>query len=348
MGMSVINTHPSIKRKEISSARSPRLLDQVRSVLRTRHYAGRTEKTYIYWIKRYVYFHGKRHPDTLGCRDIETFLTHLAVKDRVAATTQNQALCALLFLYREVLNIELDGRIEALRARRPKRLPVVLTHEEVFRIIDEMEGEYRHMALLLYGCGLRLNECLSLRVKEVDFGQRELMIRDTKGMKDRRVMLPEHLVEPLRKHLENVGKLHARDLKDGYGFTVLPFALDRKYPEANREWGWQFMFPATRLSPDPATGRLVRFHRHGSALQKALRKAVKRSGVDKSVHCHTFRHSFATHLLQNRYDIRTVQELLGHTSVKTTQIYTHVLNRGGLGVRSPLDDWMDKKRRVTG
>lgn len=334
----------SEKSKKFSSP-SP-LLEQIRATLRTKHYSPRTERTYIYWVKRYIYFHDKRHPNTLGSKDIERFLTHLALRERVAASTQNQAFCALLFLYRFVLHIELDEGMKALRARRPEHLPVVLTQEEVFRIIDRMEDEYKLMAQLLYGCGLRLNECLSLRVKEVDFGQRELLIRDAKGMKDRRVMLPESLVERLHDHLKKVRTVHGKDLENGDGYTTLPFALDRKYPEANREWGWQFVFPSSLLTTDPATGRLVRFHRHGSALQKKLREAVIRSQVDKSVHCYTFRHSFATHLLQNGYDPRTVQELLGHRSLKTTQQYLHVLNRGGLGVRSPMDDWMDRQKRL--
>jgi integron integrase len=344
--MSINNNHPEAKSNPHFTS-SPRLLDQVRHLLRTKHYAYRTEETYVYWIKRYIRFHGKRHPRELGSREVEGFLTHLAVHERVAASTQNQAFAAILFLYHQVLRIKLNDRINALRAKRPQRIPVVLAQEEIFRILNAMTGEYRLMAELLYGCGLRLNECLSLRVKDIDFCRRELLVRDPKGMKDRRVMLPETLTEPIQIHLTRVRSLHDRDLAGGQGYTVLPYALDRKYPGASREWGWQFVFPASMLTRDHVTSSPIRFHRHSSALQKALQEAVRRAGIEKPVHCHTFRHSFATHLLENGYDIRTVQELLGHASVKTTQIYTHVLNRGGLGVRSPLDEWLNRTSQQT-
>jgi integron integrase len=315
----------------------PRLLDRLRAVLRTKHYAYRTEKAYVFWVRRYVLFHGKRHPLELAEPEVEAFLTHLAMNRQVAATTQNQALCAILFLYRHVLGRPLQGRITALHARHPHRLPVVLTPQEVFRIIHAMDGVHQLQVQLLYGCGLRLQECLGLRVKDIDFEQRQILIRHAKGMKDRITMLPDALLRPLQEHLKKVKALHNRDLAQDYGAAPLPFALDRKYPGANREWIWQFVFPASRLCQDPRTGKPVRYHLHESTLQKALGVAVRRVRITKPVHCHTFRHSFATHLLQNGYDIRTVQELLGHKSVKTTQIYTHVLNRGGLGVRSPLD-----------
>lgn len=323
------------------NATKPKLLDQVRSVLRTRHYAYRTEKVYVYWIRRYIVFHDKRHPLDMAETEIETFLSDLAIKQKVSAACQNQAFSAILFLYRYVLNRPIEGRINALHAKRPSRLPVVLTPQETRLIINHLNGIYKLLAQILYGCGLRLNESLGLRVKDIDFGLRQLVIRDSKGMKDRITMLPNQLVQPLREHLTGVKQLHDEDLNNGFGETVLPFALARKYPNACREFGWQFAFPGTRLCRDPQSGRLVRYHRHESTLQKALRVAVKEVQISKPVHCHTFRHSFATHLLQNGYDIRTVQELLGHKSVKTTQIYTHVLNRGGLSVRSPLDTWTD-------
>ena len=319
----------------------------MRIAIRTKQYSYRTEETYVYWVKRYVVFHGKRHPKELGAHDIEQFLTHLAVEGKVAASTQNQAFFALLFLYRTVLHIELEERINALRAKTPHHLPVVLAREEVFRILNAMPDEFKLMAQLLYGCGFRLNECMALRVKDIDFSRCEVLVSDAKGKKDRRVMLPDALSEPLQTHLTVVKKQHAQDMDNGYGYTVLPHALDRKYPGASREWSWQFVFPSTRLTPDPMSGSPIRFHLHGSGLQKALREAVVRSDSTKAVHCHTFRHSFATHLLENGYDIRTVQELLGHASVKTPQIYTHVLNRGGMAVRSPFDDWMNRRSRET-
>ena len=321
------------------------LLTKIRQVIRTRHYAQGTEKTYVSWIKRFIHFHGKRHPHEMGVSEIEAFLTYLAVKAHVSASTQNQAFCAIVFLYRKVLYVELDGRIEALRAKRPKRRPSILTPEEVFRMLDELEDEYKIMAGLLYGCGLRIGECISLRVKEIDFGNRGIMVCDGKGMKDRLTMMPEDMVASLQTHLIKVKKIHDRDLINGYGYTVVPDALDRKYPKAPREWGWQFVFPATALCNDPKTGRLVRYHRHPSGLQKALRKAVIRSGIPKRVTCHTFRHSFATHLLQNGYDSRTVQEILGHKSLKTTEQYLHVLNRGKRFVRSPMDDWRERSHQ---
>ena len=315
-----------------------KLLDRVRDAIRRKHYSIRTEQAYVRWVKRYILFHGKRHPKDMGAPEIETFLTHLAVEDRVAASTQNQALQALLFLYRKVLRQNLDETIDAVRAKRPARLPTVLTKEEAGAVIGMLSGTHQLMARLLYGSGLRLMECVRLRVKDVDFAQKQIVVRDGKGMKDRVTMLPGVVVDPLRQHLQRVHALHERDLTLGYGSVYMPSALERKYPQAAREWIWQYVFPSRRLSKDPRTGATRRHHIHENTLQKAVKRATHMAGVNKRVTCHTFRHSFATHLLENGYDIRTVQELLGHKDVKTTMVYTHVLNRGGLAVRSPLDD----------
>jgi integron integrase len=273
----------------------------------------------------------------MGAPEIEAFLTHLAVKENVAASTQNQALSALLFLYREVIKQEVALITNSVRAQKPKRLPTVLTKEEVQKVIGLMRGTHQLMAKLLYGSGLRLMECVQLRVKDIDFGQRQIVVRDGKGITDRVTMLPNTLIEPLQEHLRRVKRLHEEDLAKGYGSVYLPFALGRKYPNADREWDWQYVFTSDILSKDPRTGIMRRHYLHETSLQRAVRTAAKRAGINKRVSCHTFRHSFATHLLQNGYDIRTVQELLGHKDVKTTMIYTHVLSRGGLAVRSPID-----------
>ncbi len=314
-----------------------KLLEQVSDVIRLKHYSYKTEKSYINWIKRYILFHNKRHPKEMGGREIEEFLTHLAVKENVAASTQNQALNAILFLYREVLKQELDLQVDAVRAKRSRYLPTVLTKEEVLAIIENLSGVYQLVVKLLYGTGLRQTECLQLRVKDLDFAQKQLIVRDAKGRESRVTMLPTSLIEELQFHLQIVKRQHQQDLEKGYGSVYLPFALERKYKNADREWIWQFVFPSNRISQDPRSKIIRRHHLHESGLQKALKQAVRATGINKRVSCHTFRHSFATHLLQNGYDIRTVQELLGHKDVKTTMIYTHVLNRGGRGVRSPLD-----------
>jgi integron integrase len=314
-----------------------KLLDQVRDLIRLKHYSIHTEEAYTDWIKRFILFHGKRHPQQMGSPEIEAFLTHLAVEQRVAAATQNQALCALLFLYRDVLRQEVDASIEAVRAKKPRRLPVVLTRDETTTVIRRMWGTHQLMAQLLYGSGLRLMECVRLRVKDVDFAQRQIVVRDGKGQKDRVTMLPASLVQPLQAHLVRVKALHRDDLAEGYGAVYLPFALERKYPNANREWAWQYLFPARERSADPRSGQIRRHHTDPTGLQKAVKRAVLKAGLTKAASCHTFRHSFATHLLESGYDIRTIQELLGHKSIETTMIYTHVLNRGGLAVRSPLD-----------
>jgi integron integrase len=314
-----------------------KLLDVVRESIRLKHYSPRTGETYLHWIRRFVLFHHKRHPREMGAAEIEAFLTYLAVDQHVAASTQNQALSAILFLYRYVLQQELDRGIDAVRARESRRLPTVLTREETLGVIGFLTGTYQLMAKLLYGCGLRLQECLQLRVKDIDFEKRQIIVRASKGDKDRVTMLPDTVVPFLQEHLRHVKQLHDQDLARGYGRVDLPFALERKYPHADHEWPWQYVFPASKLSRHLQTGLLCRRHIHESALQKAVRRAAQQAGLPKRVNCHTFRHCFATHLLENGYDIRTVQELLGHKDVKTTMIYTHVLNRGGLAVRSPLD-----------
>jgi len=321
-----------------------KLLDQactelcrsVRDAIRLKHYSIRTEQAYVNWIKRYIYFHNVRHPAEMGAPEVQAFLTHLAVEGNVAASTQNQALSALLFLYKKVLHQDL-GPIDAMRAKKPKRLPSVLTKEEVHSVLGHLSGTHLLTAKLLYGSGLRLMECLLLRVKDLDFAHRQILVRDGKGEKDRVTMLPESLVSPLQDHLRIVKRTHEEDLAKGYGAVYLPYALERKYPNAEREWLWQYIFPANRLSVDPRSGIVRRHHIHESSLQKAVRAAAQATGIPKRISPHTFRHSFATHLLEAHYDIRTVQELLGHKDVKTTMIYTHVLNRGGLAVRSPLD-----------
>ncbi len=317
--------------------RPKKLLDQVRDAIRLKHYSIRTEESYVTWIKRYIFFHHKRHPNEMASPEIEAFLTHLAVDQKVAASTQNQALSALLFLYRHVLKTPLDLSIDAVRAKTPKRLPTVLTKEETLMVIERLPGTQRLMAKLLYGGGLRLMECLRLRVKDLDFAQRQIIVRDGKGMEDRVTMLPESLIIPLQEHLSHVKSLHARDVAQRVAPVYLPFALARKYPNAGQLWTWQYVFPSDRLSKDPRTKVTRRHHASESSLQKAVSPAGRSVGLNKRISCHTFRHSFATHLLQQGYDIRTVQELLGHKDVKTTMIYTHVLNRGGMAVRSPLD-----------
>ncbi len=315
-----------------------RLIDEVRQAVRTRHYSIRTEEAYIRWIREYILFFDKRHPSELGASNVSAFLSHLAVERRVAASTQNQALSALLFLYREVLSLPIGWVDDVERAKRPKRLPVVFTKEEARAVLAHLRGEAWLMAALLYGSGLRLMECVRLRVKDVDVVRLQITVRDGKGGKDRVTVLPQSLVEPLGRQLDRARALHELDVREGFGHVYLPYALKRKYPNADREWCWQYVFPARHRSRDPRAGREQRHHLAETALQKAVKAAVRASGVAKPGSCHTFRHSFATHLIESGYDIRTVQELLGHKSVETTQIYTHVLNKGGRGVRSPLDE----------
>jgi integron integrase len=297
----------------------------------------RTEEAYVGWARRFILANGKRHPRTMGAREVEAFLTHLANAGHVAVSTQNQALSALLFLYREVLQIELPWMENIQRAKRPRRLPVVLSREEVAALLAEMEGVTWLMASLLYGSGMRLMECLRLRVQDVDFVRREITVRRGKGGKDRRTMLPAMIIDALQGQLAEARRVHERDLAAGFGAVWLPDALARKYTHAAREWAWQYVFPAGSRSTDPRTGVTHRHHVDESLLQRAVKLAVRRARIDKAATCHTLRHSFATHLIESGYDIRTVQELLGHKDVSTTQIYTHVLNRGGHGVQSPLD-----------
>jgi len=315
----------------------PRLLDRIRPALRTRHYSPRTEEAYVAWIRRYIFFHAKRHPAEMGAPEITRFLSSLAVDGNVAASTQNQALSALLFMYREVLELDLPWLDAVVRAKRPQRLPVVLTRDEVRTVLQPLKGVPQLMACLLYGAGLRLLECCQLRVQDLDFGANQIVVRSGKGDKDRATMLPAAMKADLARHLGTVQQQHQRDLARGAGWVELPTALHRKYPNAGREWAWQWVFPATRFYVDQVTGQRRRHHLHESVLQRAVKDAVRQAGIPKRAGPHTLRHSFATHLLEDGKDIRTVQELLGHRNVTTTQIYTHVLNRGPSGVRSPLD-----------
>jgi integron integrase len=315
----------------------PKLLDRLGHALRVRHYSPRTEKAYRFWVKRFILFHDKRHPVELGAPEIEAFLNHLAVDDEVAASTQNQALNAIVFLYRRVLLLDYPKLEGLIRARKPRRLPVVLSPREVRAVLDRLDGTSRLVAGLLYGSGLRLLECVRLRVKDVDFEALEIRLRAGKGNKDRVTPLPRALVDPLTAHLARVRAMHEDDLRAGFGETLLPGALARKYPNAGRQWGWQYVFPARTRFVDHHAGTQRRHHYHETAVQRAMKQAVRAAAIAKPAGCHTLRHSFATHLLESGYDIRTVQELLGHRDVRTTMIYTHVLNRGARGVRSPLD-----------
>jgi len=315
----------------------PRLIELFRSEMRSRHYSRRTEKSYWFWIRWFIRFHGMRHPALMGAGEVTAFLSWLATERNVAAATQNQALSALLFLYQKVLGLRLPWLDELVRAKRPVRLPVVLTEAEVGRLLAELHGMARLMGALLYGAGLRQIECLSLRVKDVDIAYRQILVRDAKGGKDRVTMLPEYVLQPLQAHLGRVRTLHRRDLAEGCGEVWLPHALSRKYPRAGREWGWQFVFPSKNRSADPESGVIRRHHVHPDTLGRAVKRAARAARIVKPVSCHTLRHSFATHLLERGQDIRTVQELLGHSDVSTTMVYTHVLNRGARGVKSPLD-----------
>ncbi len=318
-------------------AGGPRLLDLAREAIRRRHYSYRTEQAYLHWMKRFILFSGKRHPRELGAAEVTAFLNHLVLDRRVAAATQNQALAALLFLYKEVLAETLPWLQGLEHAKRPARRPTVLTPGEVRDLLAHLRGTRWLMASLLYGAGLRLRECLKLRVKDVDFGYRQILVRDGKGGKDRVTMLPEPLIGPLQAHLLRVKALHESDLAAGYGDVELPDALARKYPRAAYEWGWKFVFPSDKYSVDPRTGVIRRHHLYENYLSRGVKQAAHAAGIAKHVSCHTLRHSFATHVLEAGYDIRTVQELLGHSSVETTMIYTHVMNKGGRAVKSPLE-----------
>jgi len=328
---------PAVSHGPPANAPKPKLLDQVRLAIRARHYSQSTEEAYVAWIKRFIFFHGVRHPAEMGEPEINQFLTDLAANKKVSASTQNQALSALLFLYQRVLEKPLEWVNPAVRAKKPKRLPVVLTREEVRRILDLMDGAPKLVATLLYGAGLRLHECLELRFKDIDFTHNQILVRDGKGQKDRITTLPASVKEPLLAHLRNVWRLHQKDLREGAGRVALPHALARKYANADREWGWQWAFPAPTRYFDEEAKIERRHHLHETAVQKAMRQAVLRAGIGKPGTPHVLRHSFATHLLEDGYDIRTIQELLGHADLNTTMIYTHVLNKGGRGVRSPAD-----------
>lgn len=320
-----------------ATMRQPRLMDLMRAELRSRHYSRRTEETYCAWVKRYIFFHGLRHPKEMGEKEINQFLSRLAIEGGVGASTQNQALSALLFLYRKVIKREVDALEDVVRARRTKRLPVVMTREEVRTVMSRLDGQAWLAACLMYGAGLRLNECLTLRVQDIDFGGNQILVRCGKGAKDRITMLPQSAKQPLIAHLRRIKAIHDKDLGEGYGRVALPNALERKYRYAAHEWRWQFVFPQSHRWVDRRTRQQGRHHVDESIIQKAVAHAVLDAGIMKRATCHTLRHSFATHLLENGYDIRTVQELLGHKDVRTTMVYTHVLNRGGKGVRSPMD-----------
>jgi len=314
-----------------------RLLDRTQQALRRQHYSLRTERAYLAWIRRFILFHNKRHPASMGAPHIESFLTYLAVHEKVAAPTQNQALSAVLFLYRHILGTEIAFPLQNVRARQAHRVPTVLSRDEVQRVFGALAGPHLLLARLLYGSGLRLMECLRLRVKDLDFDLLQITVRDGKWLKDRVTILPESLAPALSDHLLHVRQLHQADLKIGLGAVALPDAFEHKNPSAPTDWRWQFAFPARAVSRDPRSGRLFRHHVGPAGLQRAVSRAARAAGLTKRVSCHTLRHSFATHLLENGYDIRTVQDLLGHKDLKTTMVYTHVLQRGGLAVRSPLD-----------
>ena len=319
-----------------------KLLDQVRDVIRKKHYSIRTEQAYVQWIKQFITFHNNRRPKDMGEKEISRFISYLATDKKVASSTQNQALNAIVFLYKQVLGVELGefGRME--RAKKPERLPTVMTKSEVAQVLTGLSGVYRLMAKILYGSGLRLMECVRLRLKDIDFGQNQIIVRDGKGMKDRSTMLPEQLKPLLSDQLERVKIIHEQDLKKGFGEVYLPSALEKKYPNAAREPGWQYVFPSDRISKDPGSRKMRRHHISESGLQKAVNNATSKADLLKPASPHTFRHSFATHLLEAGYDIRTVQELLGHKDVSATMIYTHVINKGGMGVQSPLDTINEK------
>jgi integron integrase len=317
---------------------SPRLLDRVRSVIRLLHYSVKTEQSYVYWIRFYIRYHKLRHPKDMGPAEITQFLSFLAQHRNVSPSTQNQALNAISFLYKRVLEIELGEFSNFVRAKPKRRLPVVLTHEEATRILQLMKGREWLMASLLYGCGLRLTECIRLRVKDIDFQQKALIVREGKGGKDRVTVLPQKLVPHLQQQLDHVKNLHLFDLSEGYGDVFLPYAISRKYPNAGKTFAWQYVFPASQRSVDPRSGVTRRHHLDETVLQKAVRRAVREAGINKPASCHTFRHSFATRLIQRGNDIRTVQELLGHAHVQTTEIYTHVLKINKNAILSPIDD----------
>lgn len=323
---------------QTNGEQSPRLLDQVKKAIQVRHYSIRTEQAYIHWIKNYIYFHKKKHPKDMGDVEITAFLSHLASVKNVSASTQNQALNALVFLYRKVLDKDVGVFKDLVRAKKPKRLPVVLTHDEAKEVLSHIEGMNGVMANLLYGSGLRLMECVRLRIKDIDFKFKQIIVREGKGKKDRFTLLPETLIEPLKEAINHAKYIHQLDLNEGFGEVYLPYALARKYKNAPKETGWQYIFPASKRAVDPRSGVIRRHHISETVLQKAVRSAVRKANILKPASCHTFRHSFATRLLEKGIDIRTVQEFLGHENVSTTEIYTHVLNINKRGVLSPVDE----------
>jgi len=337
MSEKITKSPKKTQKTQLDGSKPKKLLDQVSEALRTKHYAYRTEQAYLDWIKRYIIFHKKRHPKDMGANEIREFIAYLATERKVAASTQNQALSAILFLYRMVLEKDIILPPGLVNPSRPKRLPTVLTHAEAMLVIDHMRGTPRLMTKILYGSGLRLMECMRLRVKDIDFENHQIIVRGGKGDDDRLTILPDSVAIEIKHILQDVKALHDKDLREGYGETILPNALGVKYKNAGKEWVWQYIFPASQRSIDPRTGVILRHHLDEGVLQKAIRNAAQLVKINKPVTPHTFRHSFATQLLQNGYDIRTIQELLGHKDVKTTMIYTHVLQRGGRAVRSPLD-----------
>jgi len=320
------------------STTPPRLIEQLKSVLRTKHYSRKTEQAYVFWVRRFVLFHNKRHPKEMGEQEINQFLSHLAVKENVSASTQNQALCSIIFLYKNVIKKNIGALGNTIWAKKPTKLPVVLTRDEVKTLFLQLNGVAKLMAGLMYGSGLRLRECLGLRIKDIDFGYKQITVHNSKGAKDRITVLPEHYKKELQIHIEKVKHLHQLDISNGYGSVALPYALAKKYPNASTDIAWQWVFPAPNISKDPESGILRRHHQGEWMIQRAMREAKLKSGIAKHIGCHTLRHSFATHLLEAGYDIRTIQELLGHKNLNTTMIYTHVLNKGGKGIRSPIDD----------
>ncbi|MBN2403458.1 MAG: integron integrase [Spirochaetes bacterium] len=313
------------------------LIERVRAAIRGKHYSIRTEKSYIEWIRRFIYFHNMHDPEKMAEKEINEFVTYLALKENVSASTQNQALCAVIFLYKQILKKEIGNLDGLIWSKKPKKIPIVLSREEIKRLLSELSGIHRIMANLLYGSGLRLLECLRLRVKDIDFDYNQIIVRDGKGQKDRVTALPETIISPIKDHLEKVKILHSKDIAAGLGKVHLPFALEKKYPNASREWAWQYVFPSSVLSVDPRSGITRRHHLDESVLQRAVKVAMQKAGISKQASCHTLRHSFATHLLEDGYDVRTVQELLGHENLNTTMIYTHVMKKGGLGIKSPAD-----------
>lgn len=316
---------------------STKLLDRLKNTIRTKHYSKKTEESYCSWTKRFILYHHKKHPKDMGETEIRQFINHLAVHKKLAASTQNQALCAILFLYKEVLDIELDNIDKIRWAKKAKRLPVVFSRNEVKQILEKLSGVYKLMVMLMYGSGLRMKECMQLRIKDIDLENKQIIVRAGKGNKDRYTILPKLIEEELKRHINSVKTIHKKDIAEGCGSVYLPYALDRKYPNAGKKIGWQFLFPSKNLSVDPDSGLMRRHHLHERTLQRKVKKAISAAGIQKHGGCHTFRHSFATHLLEDGVNVRAVQELLGHKKLETTMVYTHVMNKSKAGIESPAD-----------